>query len=249
MVSPTSSPSSLTTNIIPARCTTCHAGPSGSLPLRSDPTQHGTANSMNEEGLADSGYGSHDSTQAATEETGIEIRISKSKTICYFPAKLGDAHFERFHNIKPSTERLLVQYVTRRSLLRGSTRYKPMVIRLMLLGTTPIDARPHIVVFCAPEMRKRLQQFLYKVELIKACCKDDSQQGLCTFGVTVCGCAPQLRADGLLVEVVWDSYLESASRFIEEFVQDTQLGSQTPGTSTAISISAPQKSAGCFTCR
>lgn len=249
MVSPTSSPSSLTTTIIPTRCTLYHAGPSGSLPLRSDPTQHGTANSMNEEGLADSGYGSHDNTQATTEETGIEIRISKSKTIFYFPVKLGDAHFERFHNIKPSIERLLVQYVTRKSLLRGPTRYKPMVIRPMLLGKTLLDAGPHIVVFCTPEMRKRLQHFLDKDELIKACCKDDSQQGLSAFGVTVCGCAPQLRADGLSVDVVWESCPEPASSFIENSVQDTQLEGQPPAPSTTISISAPQTSTGCITCR
>lgn len=50
--------------------------------MRSDPLKPGKTSTMNEEHLADSGCGSHDSSQAPTEETGIVLRISKSKTIC-----------------------------------------------------------------------------------------------------------------------------------------------------------------------
>ncbi len=204
------------------------------MPQKNDASQsESTATGKtDEDNLANSGYGSQQSTQAATmsgsEERGIELRISKSKTIRHFSGRLNEAHIEHFHIIRPSVEKLLVRYVTRKSFLRGSMPYKPMVVRPMLLGNTLLDARPHIVVFCAPDMRKRIQGFLDTDRLIKACCKDDSRRGFSKFGITVCGCAPKLRTDDFSTDCQRNELAEKYRGKSEDTYQSSNSKDQKP---------------------
>lgn len=172
---------------------------------------------LEEETQPDSGYGSQESSHMGTpnvprtanhcgldEAVQHELRLSKTKTIMSFDYKMDDAYTARFCNIQSSIESLLVQYTRRKSLLRSNTvRHKPMAIRPMLLGNNSQDAKPYIVVFCAPEMRKRIQHFFDTDTLVRAFYKPDDPL-LPSFEVAVCGCAPQLRTDGFNIDVVWD---------------------------------------------
>ncbi|XWW92916.1 hypothetical protein V2A60_000843 [Cordyceps javanica] len=95
MVSSAPSSSSSTITVAPARCAASHAGPSGSLPLQSGSLNfdNTTTHNAGEECLPDSGYGSHASTATSSggsEEAGVELRLSKSKTINYFPSGLSE---------------------------------------------------------------------------------------------------------------------------------------------------------------
>jgi hypothetical protein len=124
-----------------------------------------------------------------------------------FNTGIDELYTTRFYSIQPTIESLLLQYVKRKSFLRSTGRHKPMVIRLLLLGNTELDAKPHIVVFCAPEMRKRVQHFFDTDEIVKAHYKPE-EKTLPSFDVAVCGCAPQLRNGEVCVEVFCDSTID-----------------------------------------
>ncbi|KAI9155689.1 hypothetical protein HJFPF1_08278 [Paramyrothecium foliicola] len=198
-----------------------------------------------EENFLDSGYGSQDSSQAATpdrlavnesgsdpKERGIELRLSRTKTLLAFNDEIDELYTSRFYSIQPTIESLLLQYIKRKSFLRGTGRHKPMAIRLLFLGNSELDARPHIVVFCAPEMRKRVQHFFDKDDLVKAFYKPDDAS-LPSFDVVVCECAPQLRNGETVVEVFCDATanLELAKSFVyKSFVYNTPFEGTFCGT-------------------
>ncbi|KAJ3498925.1 hypothetical protein NLG97_g731 [Lecanicillium saksenae] len=219
MVSPTPSPSASTTTITPARHELAsQAGPSRTIPLRTSAPECDNLRKDEEEGLKDSGYGSHESTQplSSHDEDGILLPLSKSESTRYFPGKLTEAQISRFYVILPPVERLLVQHIARRKpLLSGCRTHKPMVIRPMLLGPTFIDAKPHIVVFCASEMRKRVKKFFDTEELVRDWCENDSCPDSLAFGVAVCGFAPELRAGDRSVSVVWDTDLGKSTNAMQ----------------------------------
>ncbi|KAJ6782845.1 hypothetical protein PWT90_02844 [Aphanocladium album] len=238
MVSPTSSSSS-TTTVIACRHGPAQAGQSATLPLRttplqcSDTTKEKEEEEEEEEVLGDSGYGSNESTQTASssniEDAGKELPLSKSKSTRYFPGRLSEEQISRFYAIIPSVERLLAQHLARKTLLGGCRRHKPMVIRPMLLGAAMMDAKPHIVVFCASEMRKRVKKFLDTDELVRACCKPENCPDLPTFGVAVCGFAPDLRGGDVSVNVVWDTEVErpTAATLKDKGIAYSPLGPKT----------------------
>lgn len=218
MVSRTPSPSHVFKMAIDAGRSN-HASNDGRIiPLIDDLLSSDSLKRLEEECQPDSGYGSHESSQMGTPDAprtashcGLddavqhELRLSKTKTIMSFDYKMDDVYTARFCNIQSSVESLLVQYTRRKSLLRSSTaRHKPMAIRPMMLGNNSQDAKPHIVVFCASEMRKRIQHFFDTDTLVRAFCKPDNPL-LPSFEIAVCGCAPQLRTDTFEMDVVWDA--------------------------------------------
>jgi hypothetical protein len=174
-----------------------------------------------DESQNDSGYGSQDSLQIAkfsqvatpntvdtSSERGTELRLSSTTTLLSFNSGIDEVFTKRFYAIQPSVESLLLQYTQRKSFLRNPGRHKPMVIRLMLLGAAKNVAEPHIVVFCAREMRKRVQHFFDTDELIKTFYKP-ADAFLPSFEVAVCGCAPQLRNGETYIEVFCDTTAEA----------------------------------------
>ncbi|KAJ3498918.1 hypothetical protein NLG97_g730 [Lecanicillium saksenae] len=127
------------------------------------------------------------------DESGIELQIPGSEAVRYFPLGLKETQVDAFNRIKPLFERLLAQHITRRSPPRSSTTHRPMAIRLMMLGGTLRDAEPNIVIFCVPEIRRNVSQFLNTDKLIQSCVKDDLRSDVATFRLTVWGCAPSLQ--------------------------------------------------------
>jgi hypothetical protein len=209
-----------------------------------------TPKRLDDDSQLDSGYGSQDSSQATTpdklgasensslpKEPGIELRLSKTKTLLAFDTGLDELFTTRFYHIQPSIESLLLQYTRRKSFLRASGRHKPMAIRLLPLGTSELDAKPFIVVFCAPEMRKRVQHFFDTDEIVKSLYKpqDSSLPG---FDVVVCGCAPQLRNGENLVQILCDSTADAT--YIDGFKYKT--ASDLTFCGTPIRIQGSQKS-------
>lgn len=206
----------MTSHLPPPTSTTTMVVPRNSLPLVGSCLQSGTPTKMEEETQSDSGYGSNDSSQLATPdrlgngdgytvppENGLALPVSKSKTFTVFQCRIDDVYTARFYHIQPEVSSLLLKYTNRKSLLRSSIRHKPMAMRSMLVGSTALDAKPHIVVFCAPDMRKRIQHFFDTDTLVKAFYKP-ADPSLPKFEVTVSGCAPQLRMKDEAVCVVWE---------------------------------------------
>jgi hypothetical protein len=78
-------------------------------------------------------------------------------------------------------------------LRKSRHEYRPMAIRLMLLGEDETSIRPYIVVFCPELVRKRAEKF-FKKDMIRGIYQSD-EPGRETFQVAVVGQAPQPRAD------------------------------------------------------
>lgn len=137
---------------------------------------------------------------------GTELRLSRTKAVTVFNNKMEEVAVSRFYDIQVSVESLLLAYTRRKTLLGGSSRHKPMSARLLNVGRTVKEAKPHIVVFCVPEMRKKVQRFFDTDEIVKAFCRP-SDPNLPSFEVVVCGQAPQLRSGEVNIEVIYDAGL------------------------------------------
>lgn len=196
---------------------TCPSSTDRNIALLGSLFQHQSATKEGKENETDSGYSStevsrqtpksstSDTTTATTatdmtskqsshliHEAGHVLRVSKSKTVLAFNCKMEHEYLERFYAIQRSVETLLLQSIKRKSWRKRSMPPQPMAIRPMLVGSTAVDARPHIVVLCAPEMRKKIQHFLDTDELIQGFYKPTDPL-LPKFNVLACGCAPRLR--------------------------------------------------------
>ncbi|KAK3192757.1 hypothetical protein K4F52_001113 [Lecanicillium sp. MT-2017a] len=164
-------------------------------------------------------------TDNSAEETGNEPRLclSKNKTMLVFNRPIDQAYTARFFAIQGSVELLLVKYTSKKSLLRRAACPKPMAVRLMTLGETARSAKPHIVVFCAPEIRKRVQHFFDTDVLVRELYKPEDAS-VPTFDVIVYGCEPRLRNEAA-VSVVWETVLDPLLGVcIEPGFSDTYCG-------------------------
>lgn len=211
MGSPTDSPSSATATVAPSSSTTSQPRQrgSGNLPLVGSTRTPTDAVPKSDSGLTDSGYGSQESSELAAPATSrplppnsFLLPITKSKTLIAYNITMRDEYLARFWTIQPLVETLLVEYSRRKSLFREPTPVQTIAIRPMLVGTTVLNAKPHIVVFCAAGMRKRIQHFFDTNETVRDFYRP-SNQSIVSFEVAVCGCAPKLRFG--FVDVIWDS--------------------------------------------
>lgn len=135
--------------------------------------------------------------------TGLRLQLSKTKSKLVFNTQIDQLHIARFYAIQAPIEMLLGRYASKKPFIKNAMRQKPMAIRLMTLGDKADDAKPHIVVFCAPELRKRLQHFFDADKLVQAYYKPDDAS-LPAFDVVVCGCEPKLRND-TTASAVWET--------------------------------------------
>lgn len=166
---------------------------------------------------------SRTSTLASTAGTELRLHLSKNKSILAFNQQIDQAYHTRFYAIQGNIEMLLVKYTNKRSILKSVVPQKPMVIRLMTLGESSACARPYIVVFCAPEIRKRIQHFFDTDTLVQAFCKPDDAS-IPAFDVVVCGCEPRLRND-TSASVIWETVDDLLLGVcIETRFQDTYCG-------------------------
>lgn len=166
---------------------------------------------------------SRTSTLSTTAGSELRLHLSKNKSMLAFNQQIDAVCRTRFYAIQGHIEMLLVKYTNKRSLLKSAVPQKPMVIRLMTLGGFSDCAKPYIVVFCAPEIRKRIQHFFDTDTLVQAFCKPDDAS-IPAFDVVVCGCEPRLRNDAS-ASVIWETVDDLLLGVcIETKFQDTYCG-------------------------
>lgn len=209
MESPAGSPSTATATVATSSGTASRPGQRGSLELVGEGCMLKIPTEKEDNNLTDSGYGSQESPDVRLPEAcgppppiSKPLPISKSKTLtAWINVSIEQNYFDRFHTIQPLIERLLIDYCHRRSLFRSSSRLQTLATRPMLVGATVRDAKPHIVVFCEADMRKRIQHFFDRNALVKSYYKP-SDPGLPSFEVVVSGTAPKLRVGQSFVDVI-----------------------------------------------
>lgn len=166
---------------------------------------------------------SRTSTLASTTANELRLHLSKNKSMLAFNRQIDEVYRIRFYAIHGHIEMLLGKYTSKKSFLKGAVPQKPMVIRLMALGESSDCAKPYIVVFCAPEIRKRIQHFFDTDTLVRAFCKPDDAS-IPAFDVVVCGCEPRLRND-TSATVIWETVDDLLLGVcIETKFQDTYCG-------------------------
>jgi len=81
-----------------------------------------------------------------------------------FEKPLEDSTLRWFQATAPLIEQLLVEFLKagRRSL---SPKFKPIAVRLMVLGRSEASARPHLVVFSPPKGSKKIEKFFARDEI------------------------------------------------------------------------------------
>lgn len=175
-------------------------------------TQHNVEElpTVDEDCAVDSGYSSQNSSQIAAdglgkdyeEDYGQELYISEHNTTRVFNIDIDASSKLRFLGIRPSVESLLWKYTNKKRFLSRGSRRNPMSIRLLMLGDSLSNAKPAIVVFCIPEMRKKIQHYFDTHELIKAFYAPEEANEP-SFQVVVCAHPPQLRGEDSLAAVCW----------------------------------------------
>ncbi|RSL52213.1 hypothetical protein CEP54_010998 [Fusarium duplospermum] len=88
----------------------------------------------------------------------------------------------RFRDVHTQIEKPLLTYMRRKV---SASKYRPIALRLMILGRNEDDAKPCIVAFCPEEQRKRVRKFFDKSS-IKALCQPEDD-ALPSFDVFVLG--------------------------------------------------------------
>lgn len=169
--------------------------------------------------LHDSGYSSIASTPsksiekapAATENdrsatpsrflnfTKLTSRKSNSDKILFSDIEVDDDARQAYTRIQPHFEKQLRDYIIAHPK-RGETCY-PLWIRLMMVGASQNDARPHIVVFCKSKYKSVVRRF-FDQDHVAELCNTSGTEGR-RFKLHVEGSAPQLRQ--AVVQVVTDS--------------------------------------------
>lgn len=232
MASPATLPSSATTTVASTRQPTGRAGPSGTLPLHSSPAETGDASGDGEEPLTDSGYGSHETIQAASSDTWETVFnvffISDHESTKHFSFGLDQVYSDYVNSIDLTLRIWLAKHFKPRSLLRSrKPRYCPFSCRAMLLGSTRREAKPYIVISCPLSIQKKVQVFIDTDKVIQAARTIPDQPGLLTFGVLASGRTELEQVNGDFgISVVWDTYLDEFDFEPEEHAQIKQLGGE-----------------------
>ncbi|CEJ93168.1 hypothetical protein VHEMI08777 [[Torrubiella] hemipterigena] len=167
---------------------------------------------INEDCPIDSGYSSQNRSQTSAhilrsieeEDCGKELYISEHNSTRAFSLKIDALSIARFNGIRPTVESLLWNYTNKKRFLKHGSRRNPMSIRLLMLGDSISNAKPAIVVFCIPEMRKKIQNFFDTHDLIKAFYAPE-EAGEPKFRVVVCAHPPRLRGQDAFAVVCWDT--------------------------------------------
>ncbi|KAK0646937.1 hypothetical protein B0T16DRAFT_414482 [Cercophora newfieldiana] len=86
-----------------------------------------------------------------------------------FEKPLDDGTLRWFETTAPRIEQLLVEFLKsgRRFL---SPKFKPIAVRLMVLGRSEASARPHLVVFSPPKGSKKIEKFFAREEVKDLLC-------------------------------------------------------------------------------
>lgn len=152
---------------------------------------------MSSQSGIDSGYGSQPSTCSSSSSSNSTkpvrqlTRILKSgKSLCEnlseFDLPVSDAIICRFRNIQSQLEQPLLEYVQ-----KTPGKYPAMAIRLMVLGVSAEQAKPHIVALVAQKQCKRVQKFFNKPS-VQALIRP-SDVTLPSFEILIYGRAPELK--------------------------------------------------------
>ncbi|KAH8649062.1 hypothetical protein BX600DRAFT_474459 [Xylariales sp. PMI_506] len=102
------------------------------------------------------------SSSNAVDRLTTQTRVLRSSTnplqeLSEFDIQVDAATISRFSNIQPQIERALLKYVH-----KTPGKFRAMAIRLMVLGASAAQAKPHIVVLVAEEQYKRARKFFDK---------------------------------------------------------------------------------------
>jgi hypothetical protein len=162
--------------------------------------------------LLDSGYGSvasspneknpdipsvsHDSNLHHPQLPPKPVSSSILGGLQRFEKDVDQATLDRFKDVIERVQNPLVEYMRKRYKARD---FQTMAIRLMVIGATYDDAKPHIVVLCSEDKTKRVKKF-FAQRLITAIYRSNDESHV-SFEVTVVGQAPRLKYGGSTIEV------------------------------------------------
>ncbi|KAI3316765.1 hypothetical protein HD806DRAFT_552014 [Xylariaceae sp. AK1471] len=122
----------------------------------------------------------------------------KKKRATFIDKPIDQLTRDYFKAIQPYFEKLLLEEICAHQ--KPGTKYKPISMRLGMMGTTENDARPHIVVLCQLEHKRLIKGFVKKEIITDIYRSKDA--GTPVFKVIVIGNAPRLRLSKSNIEVV-----------------------------------------------
>ncbi|KAI9688381.1 MAG: hypothetical protein M1822_001330 [Bathelium mastoideum] len=128
----------------------------------------------------------HCSPTPGSRVGSIQYPAGASEDLKLFEKQLDEATWNRFRDVSDRIQMPLLSHVQ-----KSSKKYKPMALRLAVLGRTQEDARPRIVVLCDPKASKRVKKFFEQVWVKELCQPND--QVLPSLEAVVIGRSPQLR--------------------------------------------------------
>ncbi|KAK3377595.1 hypothetical protein B0H63DRAFT_398619 [Podospora didyma] len=102
---------------------------------------------------ADSGYLSQEPNSPRPG-----ARKAPAGELAQFDKTVTDATVARFTSVQMQIEQPLLRYISR----FPGKKYRPIALRLMVLGTSEDDAKPHIVVLCLAAQARRVRKFFDK---------------------------------------------------------------------------------------
>ncbi|KAM5348998.1 hypothetical protein ACJ41O_008821 [Fusarium nematophilum] len=105
-----------------------------------------------------------------------------------FDKPVDEATIARFSHLCSQVEKPLLSYVRSETRWR---KYRPIAIRMMILGQTLEDAKPCIVVLCMEHLSKKVRKF-FDNDSIKALCQPNDET-LSPFEVYVVGQSPETK--------------------------------------------------------
>lgn len=108
--------------------------------------------------------------------------------LAVFDKDVDDAIYAHFQHVHRQIEGPLLAYI--QSKLPGRT-YRPISVRLMVLGRTETDAKPSIVVLCQEQNAKKVRKFFDKGS-VKSLCQPGNKN-LPSFNVFVVGRPPETK--------------------------------------------------------
>lgn len=161
-----------------------------------------SSRARDEHNLVDSAYGSFTTSPNDKDPSNRESSQDANSQRCPVPSRastssiLGGlnrfekdpdpAALDRFKDVVERVQDPLIHYLRKRY---GPRDFQPMAIRLMMLGKTYEDAKPHIVVFSPEKAIKRVKKFFAQRSIASVCCPNDSSQF--SFEITFVGRPPR----------------------------------------------------------
>ncbi|KAF5009249.1 hypothetical protein FDECE_4542 [Fusarium decemcellulare] len=140
--------------------------------------------------MADAGQDSGYATQSSSPDLAPTV-LNQITDLAEFDKPVDDATLARFNQVHTQVEEPLLKYI-RRKLKLPRRKYRPIALRLMILGRSEDDAKPYIVVLCPKQQSKRIKKFFDKTSVRKICQPDDDTSP--SFEVLVVGWPPEPKA-------------------------------------------------------